>query len=37
MKSIQSNNVWELVELPQGKKPMGFKWLYKIRTGVMVK
>ena len=33
MKSIQSNNVWELVELPQGKKPIGCKWVYKIKTG----
>ena len=33
MKSIESNNVWELVELPEGKKPIGCKWVYKVKTG----
>ena len=33
MNSIQSNKVWELVELPEGKKPIGCKWVYKIRKG----
>ena len=33
MNSIQSNKVWELVELPEGKKPIGCKWVYKIKKG----
>ena len=27
--SILKNNTWELVELPEGKQTIGFKWLYK--------
>ena len=30
MKSIiYSNDVWDLVELPQGKQPIGSKWVFK--------
>ena len=32
MKSLQENNVWELVELPAGRKAVGSKWVYKIKT-----
>ena len=27
--SILKNNTWELVELPEWKQTLGFKWLYK--------
>lgn len=27
--SILKNKTWDLVELPEGKHPIGFKWLYK--------
>ena len=29
MKSIIYSNVWDLVELPQGKQPIGGKWVFK--------
>ena len=33
MKSMESNDVWELVELPAGRKAVGSKWVYKVKTG----
>ena len=33
MKSLKENDVWELVELPKGKKKVGSKWVYKVKTG----
>ena len=32
MKSFQENEVWELVELPDGRKPVGNKWVFKLKT-----
>ena len=29
--SIQKNHTWDLVDLPQGKKPIGTKWVFKIK------
>ena len=29
MDSMYSNQVWELVDLPKGVKPIGCKWIYK--------
>ena len=34
MESIYSNKVWELVEAPNGVKPIGCKWIYKRKRGV---
>ena len=31
VKSLADNNVWELVELPPGRKTVGSKWVYKIK------
>lgn len=28
MKSLQTNETWELVECPPGKKPVGCHWIY---------
>lgn len=28
---IQSNNSWELIELPSGKKAVGLKWVCKTK------
>ena len=29
--SMKSNEVWDLVELPQGAKAIGCKWVYKTK------
>ncbi|KAH9753635.1 hypothetical protein KPL71_015142 [Citrus sinensis] len=34
MESMYSNQVWELVEAPNGVKPIGCKWIYKRKRGV---
>ncbi|KAL8144111.1 hypothetical protein V2J09_017143 [Rumex salicifolius] len=31
MKSIKENDVWNLVELPKGAKPIGCKWIFKTK------
>lgn len=31
MKSLESNHVWELVELPKDRKVIGSKWVYKVK------
>lgn len=31
IQALQNNNTWELVSLPHGKKPVGCKWVYKIK------
>lgn len=33
MKSQKSNNVWKLTALPPGKKAIGSKWVYRVKTG----
>ena len=30
MDEILKNETWELVDLPDGKKPIGSNWVYKI-------
>ena len=32
MKSLNDNEVWELTSLPPGKKAIGCKWVYKVKT-----
>lgn len=29
--SIEKNNTWDLVEFPAGIKPIGLKWVFKIK------
>lgn len=29
--SIEKNDTWDLVELPEGVKPIGLKWVFKIK------
>jgi hypothetical protein len=31
MQSIIKNETWELVKLPTGKRPIGLKWVYKLK------
>ncbi|RDX74579.1 hypothetical protein CR513_45661, partial [Mucuna pruriens] len=31
LKSIQDNDVWDLIELPEGVKPIGCKWIFKTK------
>jgi hypothetical protein len=32
MKALQENETWELVDLPQGKRAISNKWVYKVKT-----
>ena len=31
MKSMKANDIWDLVELPEGAKPIGYKWIFKTK------
>ena len=37
MASMDTNIVWELVDLPEGIKPIGCKWIYKKKKNAMGK
>ena len=30
-KSMQDNDVWDLAPLPEGEKPIGYKWIFKTK------
>lgn len=32
MDSLKENETWTLVDLPKGKKPIGCRWVYKVKT-----
>ena len=32
-RSLIENETWELVELPSGRKPIGCKWVFKVKHG----
>jgi hypothetical protein len=34
MQALQKNSTWELVSLPEGKKTIGYRWVFtvKLRT-----
>jgi hypothetical protein len=39
MASIEENKTWALVDLPPGHRPIGLKWVYKLKRdeqGVVV-
>lgn len=31
MEALYRNNTWDLTNLPAGRKPIGCKWIYKIK------
>ena len=31
LKFMKDNDVWDLVKLPKGKKPIGYKWVFKTK------
>lgn len=31
LQALHSNNTWDLVPLPPGKKPIDSKWVYKVK------
>jgi hypothetical protein len=31
IESIESNKTWQLVTLPRGHRPIGLKWVYKLK------
>ena len=40
MKAIEKNEIWELVVPPPGCRPIGLKWVYKVKRdehGAIVK
>lgn len=32
MKALEKNQTWELCDLPSGKKPVGCKWVFTVKT-----
>ena len=32
MKSLEHNDVWDLVELPKDRRAVSSKWVFKIKT-----
>ena len=32
MESLKTNEVWNLVELPENRKAVGSKWVFRVKT-----
>ena len=37
MESLHKNQTWEIAKLPEGKKAIGWKWVYKKKPAVSEK
>ena len=37
MKALDKNEAWDLVELPDGRKPIGSKWVFKKKLNAAEK
>ena len=37
MESLHKNQTWELPQLPEGKKAIGYKWVYKKKPTISKK
>ena len=35
MSSMASNGVWDLIELPNGAKAIGYKWVFKTKKDAL--
>ena len=33
MNALSSNGTWELITLPSGKSPIGYRWVYTVKVG----
>jgi hypothetical protein len=31
LEALQCNHTWDIIDLPNGKKPIGCKWVYRIK------
>ena len=31
MRALKQNHTWELVSIPSGKRPIGFKWVFIVK------
>lgn len=31
IQALEDNCTWELIQLPLGKRPIGYKWVYKVK------
>lgn len=31
IQALENNHTWDIVEIPQGKKVMGCRWVYNIK------
>ncbi|CAN6485219.1 unnamed protein product [Victoria cruziana] len=32
LSALENNNTWEIVDLPPGKKSIGCRWIFKVKT-----
>jgi hypothetical protein len=31
IKALEENNTWVVTDLPSDKRPIGYKWVYKVK------